>query len=161
MKAKLYADEGNANDEADGKTEDDASKSDDTEDCHGPVTRALAKYQKLEHEMRKLDLSYKPQARETMARQPIIMEDEEGKESVEIVYFAFDGVYLGTTMHQESAYEIPTGINDALNGKESEKWIPSAVSKVMNFIKRKCWKKVPCSLYLKTLVEKFEDCVGI
>ena len=72
------------------------------------------------------------------------MEDKEGKESVEIVNFVFDNVYLGTTIHQDSAYKIPTGISDALNRKESKKWIPSAASEIMNFIKQRCWMKVPC-----------------
>jgi hypothetical protein len=66
-----------------GDTEDDASKSDSTEDRRGAGTR-LAKSHKLKHEMRKLDSSFNPQARETMAQQPIVAEDEDGKKGVEM-----------------------------------------------------------------------------
>jgi hypothetical protein len=65
----------------------------------------------------------------------MIPEDKELKESVEFLNFTFDGVYLGTTMHHDTMYEVPPpGINDALTGKESEKWIPSAVSEVQGIL---------------------------
>jgi hypothetical protein len=78
-------------------------------------------------------------------QKPMIVEDKEGKENVEFVNFAFDGVYLGTTMCHDSEYKVPTGIYDALTRKESIKWIPSAAYEVMTFIEQKCWKKVPCT----------------
>jgi hypothetical protein len=44
------------------------------------------------------------------------------------------------TIRDESNYEVPTGILDALNKKMSNKWAHSAAKEVMNFISRNCWK---------------------
>jgi hypothetical protein len=42
--------------------------------------------------------------------------------------------------------EAPATISEALYGEESNVWIPSIASGIMNFLNRKCWKKVPHSI---------------
>ena len=41
-----------------------------------------------------------------------------------------------------SDYECPESFEEAIGGKDEDKWRPSIVSEVMNFIKRKSWVKV-------------------
>jgi hypothetical protein len=75
---------------------------------------ALAKSTRLGREMRKHAVFFNPVAPETMSTQPIIVEDESGEEIVEEINFCFDAIYLGIMIRDESDYEVPIGINDAL-----------------------------------------------
>ncbi len=95
------------------------------------VQRAASKQAKINREMRKLDSSFNPT---TMERQTIIETDDEGEEVTKEVHF----VFLAGSDHR-----VPETIGQALYGKEKEKWTVSAASEIMNFISRKCWKKVP------------------
>ena len=73
-----------------------------------------------------------------MNTQPTFVEDKSGEEVAEQINFCFDVIYLGTTIKDDSRYEVPTGISDALNGNQSVKWTPLAASEVMNFISQNC-----------------------
>jgi hypothetical protein len=94
------------------------------------VQRATAKQSRINRELRKLDTSFNPTG---MERQNIIETDEDGKETEREVHF----VFLVGQQHG-----CPESIKEALSGPEKEKWTTSAGDEVMNFIKRKCWKKV-------------------
>jgi hypothetical protein len=102
---------------------------------------ALAKSARLGRELKRLAVSFNPEAQETM--NTVVVEGESGEEIVEQIHFCFDAIYLGMTIKDDTEYEVPTGILDILNGKKNNKWTPSAASKVMNFISRNCWEKVP------------------
>jgi hypothetical protein len=115
------------------------------EETQAAVT-ALAKSARLGREMCKLAVSFNPEAWETMNMQPIIVEDKSGEENFEEINFYFEAIYLGTTIRDESEYEVPMGILDALNRKRSDKWTQSVAKEVMNFISQNCWKKVPCTM---------------
>jgi hypothetical protein len=81
---------------------------------------ALAKSTRLGREMRQLAVSFNPEACETMNTQPIVVEDKSGEEITEQINFCFDAIYLGTTIRNESDYEVPTGILDALRNKNQK-----------------------------------------
>jgi hypothetical protein len=95
------------------------------------VQRAASKQARINREMQKLDSSFNPT---TMDRQTVIETNEEGTEVEKEVHF----VFLAGSDHK-----VPETIKQALYGPEREKWINSAASEIMNFISRKCWKKVP------------------
>jgi hypothetical protein len=95
------------------------------------VQRAASKQARINREMRKLNSSFNPT---TMDRQTVIETDKEGAEVAKEVHF----VFLAGSDHK-----VPENIEQALYGPESEKWTNSAASEIMNFISRKCWKKVP------------------
>jgi hypothetical protein len=79
------------------------------------------------------------------------MEDKNGEEIVEQIHFCFDTIYPGTTIKDDSESNVPTGILEAFNEKKSNTWMPSAASKVMQFLSRNCWNKVLCSLVPQSL----------
>jgi hypothetical protein len=64
-------------------------------------------------------------------------------EQENIVNFCFD------TVHLASNSEAPKTVQEALYRKEKETWIPSIASKIVNFLQRKCWKKVNRSIPIK------------
>jgi hypothetical protein len=69
-----------------------------------------------------------------MERQTIIKTDDEGEEVTKEVHF----VFLAGSDHP-----VPETIDQALYGRKKEKLKVLAASEIMNFISRKCWKKVP------------------
>lgn len=95
------------------------------------VQKATAKQSRMNRELRKLDSSFNPTG---MERQLIIETDEEGNETNKEVHFVF---LVG------SEQGAPETIQEAIYGPEKEKWTESAAAEIMNFISRKCWKKVP------------------
>jgi hypothetical protein len=128
----------NENENENESTSQSASRNTETQ----AAVTAMAKSTRLGREMRKLAVSFNPEACETMNTRPTVIEDDSGEEITEQINFCFDAIYLGTTIWNESDYEVPTGILDALNGKMSDKWTQSAAKEVMNFISQNCWKKV-------------------
>jgi hypothetical protein len=95
------------------------------------VQKATSKQARMNRELRKLDSSSNPTS---MDKQTVIEMDVEGEEVAKEVHFVFLA---------QSDHEVPETINQALYGPDKAKWMESAASKIMNFISRKCWKKVP------------------
>ena len=91
---------------------------------------AAQKASKLERELRRLDASFNPTTT-TIATQDVIEKNNEETQ----VHFVFNAEMM--IDHDE-----PKTFNEAMNRNDKEKWAQSAASEVMNFIKRKCWKKV-------------------
>jgi hypothetical protein len=113
--------------------ESDTSTPEVREPLNEAAQQAATKATRLEREMRRLESSFNPG---TMARQLILDTDDEGKESEKEVHFLF-------SMATDDDIETPDTIEQAIYGPEKDKWTPSAAGEIMNFISRKCWKKVP------------------
>ncbi len=96
---------------------------------------------RVEREMRRLTAYYNPTARDTLNEQLVTYRNQDGTEEERIVNFCFNAVYLSA-----QDFNTPTTLQEALNGDDREIWLPSVASELMNFIKRKCWKKVPRTL---------------
>jgi hypothetical protein len=97
------------------------------------ATKATANYkaERLEHEMRKLDL----EARETIGGTTVIEPDEEKNKEAKEVSFAFN-----VELHGDD--DTPSDYTEAMGGTEKEQWATSMASEILNFVKRKSWKLV-------------------
>jgi hypothetical protein len=120
---------------------------DDEEDQSGEeadepvIDRTIEKANRLEREMRRLNTYYNPMTRDTMNQQPTVHRNEDGSEEERTVNFCFAAVYMSA-----QDFDTPMTVQEALHGNDREIWTPSVASELMNFIKRKCWKKVPRTL---------------
>jgi hypothetical protein len=92
---------------------------------------------RLEREMRKLNVSWNPMAKEAMEKPTAIDKEQSGK--TKQVHFVFN-----TELSSDHG-EPKELLSEALVGPEKEMWLPSAVNEIMNFIKQGSWKKVPRS----------------
>jgi hypothetical protein len=97
--------------------------------------RAAKIASRLEREMRKLDVSWNPTAKEAMEKPTVVEQNNRSKQ----VHFVFN-----TELSSDHG-EPKELLSEALVGPEKEKWLPSAVNEIMNFISRGSWKKVPRS----------------
>jgi hypothetical protein len=102
------------------------------------TTTADYKAGHLEREMRKLDTSWNPAARETMENATVIEADEDGKETNKNIHFVFN-----VELHGDDG--TPADYKEAMQGKESEQWGPSMAAEILNFVKQKSWNPVQCS----------------
>jgi hypothetical protein len=93
--------------------------------------KAAMKQARINHEMKKLNSSFIPTLVE---RQLVFDTDEEGKEAEKHVHFIF--------LTQSNHTRTPERIGEPLYGPEKSKWTELAAVAVINFISRKCWKKV-------------------
>ena len=96
---------------------------------------ANSKARKMERELRKLQTYYNPTL--DMKTQPSEFTDEHGNKAEKHVNFNFMTVYTSSVEDGN-----PETVEKALTGRESENWKQGIAQEVMNFIKRKCWKKV-------------------
>ena len=53
--------------------------------------------------------------------------------------------YFDFNTELQNDEEAPTTLQEAIDGPEAEEWKLATASEIMNFIKRKGWKKVPQS----------------
>jgi hypothetical protein len=72
-----------------------------------------------------------------MNNETTTFQDSDGNQEEVTVNFCFHSAY--NTLDAEA----PKDVRDAMYGLRSKDWIPSMASEIMNFLKRKCWKKVP------------------
>jgi hypothetical protein len=97
------------------------------------VEKAVNEGKRLEIELRRLDTLYNPRDH-TTNNEFTTFRDDDGNEKEMMVNFCFHSVYHASDAAAPKA------------ATHSEEWILSMASEIMNFLKRKCWKKVPRSI---------------